>query len=234
MPVYTFRITYEDDESLIRDIQVKPSQTVNELNRAIVAAYKIKSDYNPSLFISNDGWKKVTPLNGVAMDKANTLPPEKETIKGKGKSKAPKKKKEEKPVASPAKPPDKSLKLFDIINDPHQKLIAEYEAGSSYSFHIELLGIDVTEDKSKTYPLCSKSVGPSPFQNDDLRKYLDSRAKGEDGEEYALDKEEDDTDGMGVETETEAGETSEDTPVDPEIADEFGSSEGFEDMASDE
>jgi hypothetical protein len=232
MPVYTFRITYEDDESLIRDIQIKPSQTVNELNRAIVAAYKIKSEYTPSLFISNDGWKKVNPLNGVAMDKVSTPEPEKKATKGKEKSKALKKKKEE-PVDAFPKTSDKSLKLFDIINDPHQKLIAEYEAGSSYSFHIELLGINVNEDKNNVYPLCSKSIGPSPFQNDDLRKYLDSRAKGEDGEEYALDKEEDDTDGMGVETETE--ETSEDTPIDPEIADEFGTTEGgFEDIASDE
>lgn len=231
MPVYTFRITYEDDESLIRDIQIKPSQTVNELNRAIVAAYKIKSDYTPSLFISNDGWKKLSPLNGVSMD--GVVVSELKSPAKKGKSKAPKKKKEE-PVAALLKMPDKSLKLFDIINDPHQKLIAEYEAGSSYSFHIELLGINVNEDKNNVYPLCSKSIGHSPFQNDDLRKYLDSRARGEDGEEYALDKEEDDTDGMGVETETEE-ETPEDTPIDPEIADDFGATEsGFEDIASDE
>src|SRR5580698_8254219 len=122
MPVYTFRITYEDDESLIRDIQIKPSQTVNELNRAIAVAYKIKSDYKPSLFISNDGWKKVNPLSGVSMDGIIISKPEEPAKKGK--SKALKKKKEESAATLP-KTPDKSLKLFDIINDPHQKLIAE-------------------------------------------------------------------------------------------------------------
>lgn len=216
MPVYTFRITYEDDESIFRDIQIKPSHTVNELNRAIVGAYKIKSNYTPSLFISNDGWKKLQPLNGVSMDGVLISKPEVPATKGKSKTL---KKKKEVPAATPQKTPDKSLKLFDIINDPHQKLIAEYEAGSGYSFHIELLGINVNEDKNSIYPLCSKSIGPSPFQNEDLRKYLDSRAR-EDGEEYALDKDEDTTEDMGVETEEEAPE---EPPIDPEIADEFGS-----------
>jgi len=226
MPLYTFRVTFEEDENIFRDVQIKPAQSVNTLNRAIVLAYRIKNEYTPSLFISNDGWKKVSQLSGVSMD-GIVLPEVKDDS-------IPPKKKDATPAEPTKKAPDTSQKLFDIINDPHQKLIAEYEGATTSTFLIELLSINVTEDKSSVYPLCSKSVGPSPFQNDDLKKYLDGRATGAELEEYALDKEDDDTDEMGVLSDGDE-ETSEDAAVDPEIADEFGSTEGgVEDVGGDE
>ncbi len=54
------------------------------------------------------------------------------------------------------------IKLVDVIDNPHQKFIYEYDDGN-WVINIELFKI-VAEDNTVNYPRCVKSVGKAPKQ----------------------------------------------------------------------
>lgn len=76
--------------------------------------------------------------------------------------------------------------LENLIFDPHQKFIYENEERADYSFLMEMMSIE-DELKGEKYPRITKSAGPSPFRNDEMKKYRNRQP--EDTEVYGLDSE---------------------------------------------
>lgn len=58
MAVYKFRVTFEDDDQVYRDIEISSTQNFSDFRQAILKAYNITKDWNSFFFISNNKWHK--------------------------------------------------------------------------------------------------------------------------------------------------------------------------------
>lgn len=177
MALFKFRVFYDEDENIFRDIEIKPVHTFFELKEIVIKGYNLPENGDAKIFQANDNWKK-----------GNEMPLEN-----------PHKKK-----------PAEKIKLVvgNYIDDPHQKFVFEFRGKHDFTFLMELISLMGSEKKDVEYPCISKSVGPSPFKKDDLLKHLDSKGKTTD-EEYGVDSDEDDIEGMGNEGEEEEKEENE-------------------------
>src|SRR5215831_5288333 len=108
MALYKFRVMYEEDETIFRDIEIKPSNTLFDFESTIISAYNLPSNYTGIFFKSNDNWQRLKEMN------AGAKPEEK---KAKTKAKA-----QSLPI------------LVTFIDDPHQKFIYEYKGNQEFVF----------------------------------------------------------------------------------------------------
>jgi len=173
MPVMKFKVIYEDDDSVFRDVEIKPSQTFQELEAVIVSSYNLPLNGTGNFYTSNDNWqkgKRIFPLAQVEEKSGNT-------------------KKKAKAQAIPA--------LVAFIDDPHQHFIYEYKGQTEFSFLVELLTLGGAEKSGAIYPVMVKSQGPSPFKKEEAparnaRKAAITQAvEAEEEEEDEADGEED-------------------------------------------
>jgi hypothetical protein len=207
MALYRFRITFEDYDDVLREIDVKSNQTFEDLHRAIHQSTGYNPEYSSSFYISNDQW-----------------------IKGEEITYMPNQKRIDRGVALMDK-----VKLLSYIDDPHQKFYYTFNFDRPFDFHVELMKIILDETPGTSYPAVIKSVGEAPKQFGNVIAPTAAPAASDDfdflnemsyGEEDAEDFTEiSDTDEIGEEDKAVA--------VDDEEEDEFGSEfsddEGFED-----
>jgi hypothetical protein len=136
MALYRFRISFEDYDDVIREIDVKSNQTFEDLHRAIHQSTGYDTEKSASFYISNDQWTKgeeITYLpNQKRIDRGITLM--------------------------------EKVRLSSFIDDPHQKFYYTYNFDRPYDFHVELMKIILDEDPKLTYPYIVKSVGEAPKQ----------------------------------------------------------------------
>jgi hypothetical protein len=221
MTVYKFRVTYEDDDSIFRDIEIKPSQTITDFEAVIVSAYNLPATATGQFFRSNDNWQHLKQLN---------IAPIVDEKKGKGKAKA---------VALPI--------LVAYIDDPHQKFIYDYKGSQEFTFLIELISLNGTEKSNLIYPACVKTQGPSPFKKEDLVAHFSKVAEEEEDEIHTIDDEEDDLGSMNTEgdeevleveaeadVESDAEEVVVDDVDDVEEADEVPTEDDAEDLGAED
>lgn len=200
MAIYRFKVCFEEDDEIIRVIEVRSGQTLEDLHFAILNSIEFDTRHNALFYISDDYWKK--------HDKFIFLP---DTGT------------EEITMFS-------STKLSTLINDPHQKLLYIYDLSEQWVFMVELVGIAMNEDPKKTYPLVVRSESKPPKQyktqrkvgadlEDDEFDYLTKNLLGGEIAEEMLGEHLDvgETDDMGEET--IAGDEVEDEVAD-EVADE--------------
>jgi len=145
MAVYRFRVTFEDNEDVFREIEIKSSQNFEDFHNAILESFGFDNKHEGSFFISNDHWHKG---DEIAL-------------------KAPAKKEEDddsrKKTAVRVIRQMNKCKLLSLIDDPHQKFVYEYDYNVGWLFLVELTKILPDNDKIN-YPKCSKSVGEAPKQ----------------------------------------------------------------------
>ncbi|MDX5321774.1 MAG: plasmid pRiA4b ORF-3 family protein [Bacteroidota bacterium] len=134
MAIYRFKVCFEEDEEIVRVIEIKSNQTIEDLHFAILKSIEFDSKHNALLYISDDYWKK--------HDKYIFLPEAGM---------------EEVPMFS-------VKKLSSLINDPHQKLLYIYDLSEQWVFLVELIGISMTEDAKKDYPYVVRSENKAPKQ----------------------------------------------------------------------
>lgn len=133
MAVYRFRVSFEDYDEVIREIDMLSSHTFLEFHQAIHQATGYDPDVSSSFYVSNDQWKKGQEIA--------YLPDERKTERGVVRM--------------------ESAKLNKFIDDPHQKFYYTYNFAYPYDFHVQLIRI-LKEEKGKEYPLVSKSIGQAP------------------------------------------------------------------------
>ena len=134
--VFKFRVSFEDYDDVIRDIEIKSTQTFEELHFSIQSCVGFDSTKPASFFISNEYWIKGQEISlqaGIDKDGAETALM-------------------------------KDAKLSTYIIDPHQKIIYHSDYDSSWFFRIELVKILPQADIARNYPVCVKSVGEAPKQ----------------------------------------------------------------------
>lgn len=183
MAFLKFRVYWEEDDAIYRDVVVKHTQNFNELNNIILKAFEFDQKHDATFFRSNDIWKRGREISKAVYEKEYVAPPllmEETTIGS------------------------------EII-DTNQHFIYLYDFVKSWTFLIELIQVtkNADADMSLEYPMVSRTEGVGPMQygtkgllgktfTDIEEKYDLSEAKegfgeeGEDAEEGDHDKDGDD------------------------------------------
>lgn len=136
MAIYRFRISFEDYDEVVREIEMLPKHTFLDLHLAIQKNLGYEAEAPSSFYISNDQWKKGQEI---------TYLPSENKIN-------------QKVILM------ENSRLNQFIDDPHQKFYYTYNFSRPYDFHVQLIKI-LAEEEGKTYPSLFKSIGtaPKPF-----------------------------------------------------------------------
>ncbi len=134
MAIYRFKVSFEDYDDVIREIDIKSNQTFEELHRVLHASTGYPVEASSSFYVSNDFW-----------------------IKGEEIAFLPNARKVDRGVALM-----ENTKLSKFIDDPHQKFYYTYNFDRPFDFHVELMKIMLEEDEQKAYPCLFKSSGQAP------------------------------------------------------------------------
>ena len=150
MLIYRFRMTSEEQEDFIRDIEIQPTQTFLDFHDIILSCsdlepcqtaffYTTDKKYKDHQEISYKQKKKKVRKYDNELDEIVT---------------------EEKTLHLM-----KNSRLKAFIDDPHQKMIYEYHGKEFFEFHLELFKI-IKSEESVFLPRCVKSVGELPKKID--------------------------------------------------------------------
>ncbi|HVT86356.1 MAG TPA: hypothetical protein VHD35_14225 [Chitinophagaceae bacterium] len=174
MAILKFRIYFEEDESVYRDIVIPHTQTFQDLHQAILKSYDFDNKHKATFFRSNDHWQRGREISLEKYDKEYKAPPliMSETTIG------------------------------SEIRDPNQRFIYLYDFNKNWSFLVELINVSKEEDPKLTYPAVVRAEGipPSQYGTKGLlgEKFADVEEKydlskgtegfGEEGEEGEADE----------------------------------------------
>jgi hypothetical protein len=70
MAILKFRIYWEDDDSVYRDIAIKHSQNFADLHAAILKGYEFDNKHKATFYRSNDNWMRGREISLEKYDKA--------------------------------------------------------------------------------------------------------------------------------------------------------------------
>lgn len=171
MPVLKFRVYWEEDESVYRDIAIKPNQTFLLFHQAILQAFEFDSKHKATFFRSNDNWQRGREI----ILEADNQPRK----------------------AEPLLMADTMIAA--AVKDPNQKFIYLYDFAKNWSFLVELIGVSKDENSKIVYPACVRKEGLAPSQYGTKGLVGDKLVEME--EKYDLNKEGMDADGFGEEGE---------------------------------
>lgn len=136
MAVLKFRIYFEEDETVYRDVAIKHTQTFLDLHYAILKAYEFDNKHQATFYRSNDNWQRGREISFQKYDKqykAEPLLMETTTIGSE-------------------------------IKDPNQKFIYIYDFLKNWMFHVELINVSKEESSKLVYPGVTRTEGIGPQQ----------------------------------------------------------------------
>jgi hypothetical protein len=136
MAILKFRIYFEEDDSVYRDVAVKHTQSFVELHTIILKAYEFDNKHSATFFRSNDHWQRGREISLQQYDKPYKVTPllMAETTIG------------------------------SEIKDPNQKFVYVYDFVRNWSFLVELINVSKEENPKLDYPVLVKSEGIGPSQ----------------------------------------------------------------------
>ncbi len=136
MAVLKFRIYFEEDDSIYRDVAIRHTQTFLQLHQVILKAYEFDSKHQATFYRSNDHWQRGREISLERYDKpykAEPLLMEATTIGSE-------------------------------IRDPNQKFMYTYDFTRNWGFLVELINVSREENAKIDYPSVIKSEGIPPSQ----------------------------------------------------------------------
>jgi hypothetical protein len=136
MPLFKFRVYWEEDDNIYRDIILKKGQTFLEFHETILKAFEFDKKKPSSFFESNDKWDQGREISSeVLLNKKDA------------------------PALSMLKTPVSAL-----LDKPDKKFVYIYDPDKKWTFLIALIGLEKEENDKLTYPYISKSEGIAPSQ----------------------------------------------------------------------
>lgn len=134
MAIYRFKISFEDFDEVVREIDIKSNQTFEDLHLAIHKSTGYSPEKSSSFYVSTDHW--------IKGDEIAYMPTDRKVERG---------------VVLMEK-----SKLSSFIEDPHQKFYYIYNFERPFDFHVELVKIILDADPNLQYPYLFKKVGEAP------------------------------------------------------------------------
>jgi hypothetical protein len=136
MAILKFRIYWEDDDSVYRDVAVKHSQTFFDLHSIILKCFEFDTKHEATFFRSNDNWQRGKEITLEKYDKVYKA----------------------EPLLM------KDCTIGSEIKNPNQKFIYVYDFHKNWTFLVELINVNKEENHKISYPTCSRSEGIGPSQ----------------------------------------------------------------------
>ena len=193
MAILKFRVYWEEDDAIYRDVLVKHTQHFTDLHEIILKAFEFDQIHGATFYRSNDIWKRGREISKEVYDKEYIAPPllMNETAIG-----------------------------TEII-DTNQHFIYVYDFGKAWTFLIELIQVikNADADMELSYPVISRieGVGPMQYGSKGLlgKKFADIEEK------YDLSEATDGFGEEGEDSDNEADDDNEDS--DDDASDDNGS-----------
>lgn len=136
MPVFKFKVSWEDDDNINRSIALTNGQSFLQFHQAILQAFEFdKKEAAATFYESNDRKMKGRAISSEVMVN-----------------------KKDAPALSMLKTPVSAL-----VDNPDKKFIYEYDPVKNWTFFVELVGVDRQEDPKTDYPHCFFKEGISPI-----------------------------------------------------------------------
>jgi len=136
MAVLKFRIYFEEDDSIYRDVAIKHTQTFLQLHQVILKAYEFDNKHQATFYRSNDNWQRGREISLAQYDKPYKVAP----------------------LLM------ENTAIGTEIKDPNQKFVYVYDFVKNWSFLVELIGVSKEESSKIDYPAMVKSEGIAPSQ----------------------------------------------------------------------
>lgn len=136
MAILKFRVYFEEDESVYRDVVIRHNQTFQDLHEAILTSYEFDNKHKATFYRSNDHWLRGREISLEKYDKEYKAPPliMKETTIG------------------------------SEIRDTNQRFIYQYDFNRVWNFLVELINVTKEENAKISYPSCVRTEGIAPSQ----------------------------------------------------------------------
>lgn len=134
MAIYRFRVSFEDFDEVVREIDIKSTQKFEDLHKAIHRSTGYDPEKSSSFYVSGDHW--------IKGDEIAYLPIQRKVDNGVKLM--------------------ENVKLSSCIDDPHQKFYYIYNFDRPFDFHVELIKIILETDPNIEYPVLFKSTGQAP------------------------------------------------------------------------
>jgi hypothetical protein len=136
MAILRFRIYWEDDDSVYRDIAIKHTQSFFDLHSTILKSFEFDSKHKATFYRSNDNWLRGREISLEKYDKNYKVEPM---------------------IMS-------EVLIGTEITNPNQKFIYEYDFNKFWHFMVELINVDKAENNKLAYPCCIRTEGIAPSQ----------------------------------------------------------------------
>jgi hypothetical protein len=136
MAILKFRVYFEEDDSIYRDVAIKHTQSFTQLHQAILKAFEFDSKHQATFYRSNDNWQRGREISLEKYDRNYKVPPL---------------------LMS-------DTTIGSEIRDPNQKFVYVYDFVRNWSFLVELINVSKEESSKLEYPAVVKKEGIGPSQ----------------------------------------------------------------------
>ena len=136
MAILRFRVYFEEDDSIYRDIAIRHTQTFFDLHLAILKSFEFDNKHGATFYRSNDNWQRGREISLEVYNK---------TYK-----------------ATPLLMKDTTI--GSEIRDPNQKFIYVYDLQKNWAFQVALINVTKEENAKLSYPAVVRTEGIPPSQ----------------------------------------------------------------------
>ena len=136
MAVLRFRIYWEEDDAVYRDIAILHKQNFRELHETVLKAFEFDSKHQATFFRSNDHWQRGREISLEQYDKVYKA----------------------EPLLMEA------TQVGSEIREPNQKFVYLYDFNKNWTFFVELINVSKEENPKIAYPSIMRSEGIAPSQ----------------------------------------------------------------------
>lgn len=165
MTVLKFRIYWEEDEDIYRDILIRMDQTFLQLHDAILEAYGFDRKHKAVFYRSNEAWQRGRE---IVLQKEDKLTTTNRNVQ-----------------AEPLLMEKTTFK--EAVRSPNQKFIYVYDFNKQWTFLVELITISEEKNTLTHYPFCVRKEGLAPSQYGNKKPVKDKMIETE--EQYDLNDE---------------------------------------------
>jgi hypothetical protein len=136
MAILKFRVYFEEDDSVYRDIAIRHKQSFFDLHESLLKAFEFDSKHQAAFFRSNDNWQRGREITLEVYEKQYK--------------------------AAPLLM--KQTSIGSEIRDTNQKFVYTYDFAKGWNFLIELINISKEENPRLSYPAMVRKEGIPPSQ----------------------------------------------------------------------
>ncbi|MBI5858657.1 MAG: hypothetical protein HZB42_13550 [Sphingobacteriales bacterium] len=137
MAILRFRVYFEEDESVYRDVVIRHSQSFFDLHETILKSYEFDNKHKATFFRSNDHWQRGREISLEKYDDREYKAP---------------------PLLM------REATVGSEIRDPNQRFIYLYDFNKNWSFLLELINVAKEENPKISYPSMIRTEGIAPSQ----------------------------------------------------------------------